>query len=168
MNEFKGMSRDTQRVKTPTGMWEFARNILLRKGFNSISNEYGNEKYKELPGIEIGRIPANEKTVIFTTDGVYSYIIVQDTVNVDSTNYEPTNIIIKSKYLGFKKHRPIEGIFMYNFNKELIIVFCDGNQEDSNTPKLINLDKLNVELNSELELINPDDIEKLKSQKKTF
>jgi hypothetical protein len=161
MNEFKGMSRDTQRVKTPTGMWEFARNILLRKGFNSISNEYGNEKYKELPGIEIGRIPANEKTVIFTTDGIYSYIIVQDTVNVDNTNYEPTNIVIKSKYLGFKKHRPIEGVFMYNFNKELIVAFCDGNQSDSNTPKLINLDNLSVELDVNKELVNEDDLIKL-------
>ena len=133
MEEFKGLSRDTTRVKTPTGMWEFARNILLTKGFTSVSNEYGFVEQVNIPGEVIGVISTNEETVVFSIENDFSRI---GYFNNEDLEYIP---VIRSAYLGFKISNPIEGIFFYNYNKELIIVFCDGIQFNSNTPKLINL-----------------------------
>lgn len=155
MEEFNGMSRDTIRVKTPAGMWEFARNILLTKGFNSISNEYGFKPLNELVGDIIGCISTNEELVIFSIEDNYSCIGV---VNLTTNIY---TLKLRTIYLNFKKNRPIEGIFLYNFNKELIIAFCDGVFIDSNTPKLINLSNIGIPLTPSYELVNPTDINQL-------
>jgi hypothetical protein len=152
MEQFKGLSRDTTRSKTPAGMWEFARNILLTKGFTSVSNEYGFIEQVDIPGEVIGVISTNEETVILSIDGDFSCI---GYFNNEELIYIP---VIRSIYLGFKINHPIEGVFFYNFKQELIIAFCDGVALDSNTPKLINLNNLGFEVDVNYELVNPDDI----------
>ena len=147
MEEFKGMSRDTQRVKTPANMWEFARNILLTKGFNSISNEYGFDNLLTIPGKVLGIIPTNEETVFFSRDGAFSCIGI---VKADTQTYIP---ILRTIYIQF--NRPIEGVFLYNFKKDLIIVFSDGVYLDSSTPKLFNLTTLDFTLTPAKEFVNP-------------
>lgn len=156
MDTFKGLFRDGTRVKTPPSMWEFARNILLGKGFQSISNEYGFEVEATIPGELLGVISANEETVIYSIDGGFSCIgiIKSDNPSV----YIPK---IRSVYLGFKINRPIEGIFYYNYNKELIVVWCDGVFLDSNTPKLLNLSDIDIALTPLLEFVTPSDVELL-------
>ena len=154
MESFKGLFRDGTRVKTPPSMWEFARNILLGKGFQSISNEYGFELEAIIPGILIGIISANEETVIYSVDGGFSCIGIIKSDN--PTVYIPK---IRSVYFGFKVNRPIEGVFYYNHNKELIVVWCDGVFLDSNTPKLLNLTDMDLLLTPLLELVNPTDID---------
>lgn len=156
MEEFKGMSRNTTRVKTPTGMWEFARNILLQKGFQSVSNEYGFESKATIPGIVIGHITTNEEIVVFSVDGEFSCIglIKSD----DLLTYIPK---VRSIYLGFKVNRPIEGVFLYNYNKELITIWCDGVFVDSNVPRLLNLTNLNIEVDANYEFVNPADLDVL-------
>lgn len=157
MEEFKGMSRDTMRDKNPAGTWEFARNILLSKGFLSITNEDGFDYKHTIPGIFIGKIETNEEIIYFSVDGNYSCIGLYRT-NEDIPVYVP---IIRTLYLGFKINRPIEGIFFYNYRSELIIAFCDGVFLDSNVPKIINCTDIGIALDINLELINPSDINQL-------
>jgi hypothetical protein len=162
MEEFKGLSRDTTRVKTPTGMWEFARNILLTKGFTSVSNEYGFVEQVNIPGELIGVISTNEETVVFSIEGEFSRIGYFDN---EDLIYIP---VIKTIYLGFNISNPIEGVFFYNYKKELIVTFCDGVSFDSNTPKLINLTNIGVDLDGDYELVNPEDVNLLNLFVKTL
>lgn len=157
MEQFKGLCRDFKRTKTPPSMWEFARNILLKKGFQSISNDEGFDFKESIPGDLIGIIDTNEELVCFSIDGDYSCIGIYKTDNNNSL-YIPK---LRSRYLGFKLNRPIEGVFFYNFKKELIVGFCDGIFEDSNTPKLINLTNIGINLTPTLELSNPNDLSQL-------
>ncbi len=157
MEDFKGMSRDTVREKNPAGTWEFARNILISKGFLSITNENGFDYKHDIPGIFIGKIETNEEIVYFSVDGNYSCIGLYRT-NEPIPVYEP---ILRTQYLGFKLNRPIEGVFFYNFKGELIVSFCDGVFIDSNTPKLINLNNIGVALTGGYELVDPTDVDRL-------
>jgi len=157
MEEFNGLSRDTTRDKNPVGTWEFARNMLMSKGISSLTNEEGFDYKHDIPGQIIGRIETNEEVIYFSIDGSFSCIGLYKT-NEEPAVYIP---ILRTIYLGFKINRPIEGIFFYNFNKELIIGFCDGVFEDSNTPKLINCTNIGISLDINLELINPNDTNKL-------
>lgn len=160
MEDFKGMARSTARSKTPQMKWEFARNILLSKGYTSIANEDGFDYQHEVPGEVVGVISTNDEIVYLSTDGEFSYIGLFKTnvPNAPNSRYE---LKLKTIYLGFKIDRPIEGVFFYNFKKELIIAFCDGIFEDSNIPKLINLTNIGVPLTPQLELVNPDNITQL-------
>jgi len=81
MEQFKGLSRDTTRSKTPAGMWEFARNILLTKGFTSVSNEYGFIEQVDIPGEVIGVISTNEETVILSNFLVNFYFLDMATLS---------------------------------------------------------------------------------------
>lgn len=157
MEDFKGLSRDTVRAKTPPMQWEFARNILLSKGFLSITNEDGFDYKHDVPGTFIGKIETNEEVVYFSVDGPFSCIGLYRT-NEDIPVYVP---ILRTIYLGFKINRPIEGIFFYNYKGELIVSFCDGVFLDSNTPKIINLTNIGIPLTGAYELINPADIDQL-------
>lgn len=156
MEKFTGLCRDYRRTKLPPNTWEFARNILLKKGFDSPCNEEGFDYKHDIPGKIIGIIDTNEELVYFSIDGIYSCIGIYKTN--ENSGYIPK---IRSIYLGFKENRPIEGVFFYNFKKELIIGFCDGIFEDSNTPKLINLNNTGISLTPLLELQNPEDIGQL-------
>ena len=122
MEQFKSLCRDYLRAKIPTGMYEFARNILLKKGISSVSNDEGFDYHHDVPGEIIGCIDTNEELVYFSVDDTFSYIGIYKTID-SVPAYIPK---LKSRYLGFKKNRPIEGVFFYNFKKELIIAFCDG------------------------------------------
>lgn len=157
MEDFQGMYRDTIRSKTPPMMWEFARNILLSKNFKGITHEDGFDFKHLIPGQCIGTINTNEDIVYFSVDGAFSCIGYFKT-NINPPVYIP---VIRSIYLGFKLNRPIEGIFFYNFNKELIISFCDGIFEDSNLPRLINCTNIGVPLTGGLELVDPTSIDTL-------
>ncbi len=144
------MHRDSARVKNPVGTWEFAQNLLMQKGKGSISNEYGFDIQAPIPGDYLGCIATNEETVVFSIDNGFSCI---GTIRTDNPFvYIPK---IRSIYLGFKINRPIEGVFFYNYRKELIIVFSDGVFRDSNTPKLVNLHTVNTLLNGLYEFLTP-------------
>ena len=150
MENFLGMHRDSARVKNPVGTWEFAQNLLMQKGKGSISNEYGFDIQAPIPGDYLGCIATNEETVVFSIDNGFSCI---GTIRTDNPFvYIPK---IRSIYLGFKINRPIEGVFFYNYRKELIIVFSDGVFRDSNTPKLVNLHTVNTLLNGLYEFLTP-------------
>ena len=153
MNDFKGLSRDTSVIKTPEQMWQFARNILLTNKYLSITNEKGNEYGYEIPGVVVGYIITNDDIVYLSLDGNYSCIGYVNQYNqVYTSVLRTTNPNFK-----FKLNCPIEGVYVYNYKKELVIVFSDGVNQDSSTPKLINLHNPQVQLSSTKEFINSDD-----------
>ena len=153
MNDFKGLSRDTSVIKTPEQMWQFARNILLTNKYLSITNEKGNEYGYEVPGVVIGHIITNDDIVYLSVDGNYSCI---GYVNQYNQVYTPV-LRTTNPNFKFKLNCPIEGVYVYNYKKELVIVFSDGVNQDSSTPKLINLHNPQVQLSPNKEFINSDD-----------
>lgn len=153
MNDFKGLSRDTSVIKTPEQMWQFARNILLTNKYLSITNEKGNEYGYEIPGVVIGHIITNDDIVYLSVDGNYSCI---GYVNQYNQVYTPV-LKTTNPNFKFKLNCPIEGVYVYNYKKELVVVFSDGVNQDSSTPKLINLHNPQVQLSSTKEFINSDD-----------
>ena len=153
MNDFKGLSRDTSVIKTPEQMWQFARNILLTNKYLSVTNEKGNEYGYELPGVVVGYIITNDDIVYLSVDGNYSCI---GYVNQYNQVYTPV-LRTTNPNFKFKLNCPIEGVYVYNYKKELVIVFSDGVNQDSSTPKLINLHNPQVQLSPTKEFINSDD-----------
>ena len=153
MNDFKGLSRDTSWLKTPSDMWHFARNILLTSQYLSIANEKGNEYGYEIPGRVIGFTITNEDVVYFSIDGSYSCI---GYVNYLTDVYTPVLRTMHPKF-KFKPSCPIEAVSSYNYKKELIVVFSDGINKNSSTPKLININKPQTALTSTFEFIDEDD-----------
>lgn len=153
MNDFKGLSRATSWLKTPSEMWHFARNILLTSQYLSIANEKGNEYGYDIPGQVIGYMVTNEDIVYLSIDGSYSCI---GYVNYLDEVYVPVVRTMNPNF-KFKPSCPIEGVCMYNYKKELIIVFSDGINKNSSTPKLINLHKPQANLNAQHEFVDDDD-----------
>lgn len=154
--DFQGASRDTRRSKTPQQMWEFARNILLTKGFLSVTNENGFKKVHDIPGTQIGKIETNNHIVYMSIDGDFSCIGYVNT-ELNEETYIPV-LRTTNPNFKFNLHCPIEGVYSYNYKNELIIAFCDGVKNESSKPKLINIFNLPVAVDSTFELINPEQI----------
>lgn len=152
MNDFKGLSRDTSVIKTPEQMWQFARNILISNKYLSITNEKGNEYGYEIPGVVIGYIITNEDIVYFSIDNGFSCI---GYVNQFHQIYTPV-LRTTNPNFKFNLNCPIEGIYIYNYKKELLVVFSDGVNINSSTPKMINLHNPQVPL-SGYDFMYPDD-----------
>lgn len=153
MNDFKGLARDMATVKTPEQMWQYARNILLTKKYTSITNEKGNEYGYSLPGVVIGFIITNEDIVYLSIDGDYTCVGYVNYLDQSYTSViRTTNPLFK-----FNLNCPIEGVYVYNYKKELIVVFSDGTNINSTTPKLINLNNPQVLLSADKEFIKADD-----------
>ena len=157
MQEFNGMSRDTVRAKTPNNKWEFARNILLSKNFTSVTAEDGFDIKYFIPGEFLGKIETNTILILFSVDDTYSYIGYYDT-SKESTTYIP---VIKTIHFSFNIKNPIEGVYFVNYKGEVIIGFCDGVNNNSNSPKLLNINNIGVPLDGDKEFIDAKDVTKL-------
>lgn len=156
MNNFDAMNRQYPIPKMKEGTYPFARNIILTDKYTSVMNEPGAKHIDTIPGLTIGEIVTSSHIVYFSTDLTYSYIGYRK-LSGEDTSYKN---IIKSKYFNFQIDCPIEGIFYYNYKNELIVGWCDGIFENSNSPYLLNLDDLPFELNNEKELIYKEDLNK--------
>ena len=155
----KGLQTDFRPINQSLGSWRDARNILINRGYRSITNEDGiiphltpSAENPDLP--IIGVIPLSEGAVLFSTDSTTSEIGIVDVNGVYTKK-------IRSIYLGFNLNAPIEGVFKFNFKENLIIAFWNGTGNDSTRPFLINLDDIPVGLLPNLELSNSLEIEKL-------
>ena len=153
MNDFKGLSTDTSTVKTPEQMWQYARNILLSKKYLSIVNEKGNEYGYEVPGCIVGFEVTNEIIVYFSISNGYSCI---GYVNNNEYIYKPV-IRTNNPNFKFNINSPIECVSVYNYKKELIVIFSDGVNPNSGTVKLVNITNLQKPVDAYGEFINVDD-----------
>ena len=154
MDIFKGLNRDFKRTKIPANQWELARNILLMKGYTSVANEDGNKFLYLVPGKVIGIIDTNDEVVYYSIDGEYSCIGY-----VNSSYENPTYISVlrtNNPKIKFNLNCPIEGVSNYNYKKELIVVWCNGINNDSSRLYCLNIHNPQIQLDNNKELINPN------------
>ena len=138
MDEFIGNVTDTTLSKNPKGTWQEAKNILLTKGFKSISNEDG----FSLEYIITGKLIIG--SIITNTDEVYFSVANDNTLSesgyinkrVETPTYE---VILIDTNLGFRLDCPIEGIYSYNYKGELIVSWCHGIRDNAARPMIINI-----------------------------
>jgi len=157
----KGMRRDEALNEAIPGSWRYARDLSLSLGSQDLINDLGNTYYAQVSGRNVfSYIKANNRVILFSveSDGItenpYNEIGI-----FDGTTYTS---LIKSLYLDFNTSNPIIGVFGYDFNNDLIIVFTDATQEvptyTPNNIRYLNVDTLPFELDGDLELVNPSDI----------
>jgi hypothetical protein len=158
MDNFVALIRDTLASKNPVGTWRESKNIILTKGLKSIANEDGFKFQYLVNGTVIGFIATNRHVVYFhkNEEGL-------DEIGVVNTNNDtPVYVsIFKSNLLNFQLSCPIEGIFIYNYKEELIISWCDGIYEKSNSPKVLNTTNLPFAVDANKELIDSNEFTKL-------
>ena len=140
--------------QVPTGNWLNAKNILYNKDFKSIINEFGADYKNQVPYTFIGEISTPDGVVLFSTNNNVS--------EIGFYNGEYTTIIKDSQHLlNFNKENIIDGVFKYNYKKEIIIAWCDGINTTSNRPFLLNINSLPFTLDANKEFINTTDINKM-------
>lgn len=126
----KGIT-DTER---PENSWEWGRNFVISKKYNSIVNEPG-FKLPVIVGKKIiGFIPTDKEIIIFSTNNTVS--------SISRFKGGVNTFVLNTTTLGFTDSNQITGTFKYNSNDELVIAFCDGVNTTSNTPKILNIDNL--------------------------
>ena len=133
MKDFKSLFRDSSYLKNPVGTWQNAKNILMTKQFNSPVNENGTKFNHLINGLVRGCIETNREIVYFVKTvgaeaGLYNSKI--SIVNVE------TSVVTDVLKGNFNFERPIEGIYSYDHKNNLIVVWCDGVYDNSNTPKI--------------------------------
>lgn len=155
---YKGLVRDTLPINNPEGTAHWGKNMLYKQEWNSSKNEDGFDFEYLVNGIVIGVISTNSDIVYFikNNEGVDEIGVVN--LNTTSPVYETK---IKTNLFNFGLGRPIEGIFIYNFKNELIVSFSDGIKDNSNSPFVINLDDLPVEIDANKNLVNSEEFTKL-------
>ena len=132
------INRDVAPEETEHGSWLNARNMLLAKGYKSAENERGSSLEHTLEFPIIGTCPTSDGEIIFSTDNTTSEIGI-----VKLGTYTKK---LRTAHLGFNIANPIECVYKYNYNKELLIAWTDATQEyylkEPNPPRLLNLDNL--------------------------
>ena len=154
----KGMRRDESLNDSIAGSWRYALNLSLSLGTDDIINEDGTV-YQDNIGVEnlyIGHIKTQDRVIIF------SEVLNTDKSEIGVYDGNIYTKLIYSSYFGFDYRNPIKGVFGYNNNNELIIVFTDATQEypkiDPNVARYLNVDSIQAELDGNLELVTPSDI----------
>ena len=139
-----GFRTDERNVVSVQNSWRYAKNILLDKGFNEVSNEYGFSKecQEEENEILLGICKLNTSYIKFSKVNTFSKITLIDN-NICKT-------ILKTETLNFNINYPIEAVFTLLSNGNIVIAFTDNND----TPKILNINCLPFELNNQFELIN--------------
>lgn len=158
MDNFLGMVRDTLPMDNPVGTWQYGRNMVTNKKDKTVTSEDGFSFEYLINGTIIGIIGTNSDIVYFSKneDGTDEIGVVN--VENEVPTYETK---IKSSLFNFQYNCPIEGVFIYNYKKELIVAWSDGIKENSNKPFVVNLDDLPLEVDSNKELTNVNEFTKL-------
>jgi len=148
--------RDSLPMKNPVGTWQWGKNMLLAKGYDSITNEDG-LKFEYLVNGTILGVIATTKDIVYlskNSDGT-------DEIGVVNINTATYTTKIKSALFNFQYNCPIEGIFIYNYKNELIVAWSDGVKSNSNTPKIVNITNPPLSLNGDGTLVTPAEFTKL-------
>jgi len=144
----KGLYKDSRSSKMPDGTWIRAKNILLSKGFKSVSPEDGFTLGTTLDdwGSIVGIIPTTSKKVIFSTDHVTSFI---GYISNDSSTYTQ---VAADTFFDFSLQHPIEGVFKVNNKGETIVIWTDFNNEI----RFLNIDNPPATITNVNTLLSPD------------
>lgn len=131
----------------------FALNVMYNEDGGTLVNENGFKLHKDYSfyGTCIGTIPIPTGVVLFFVDesGVSKKdtIIYHSDSNIEDGSAAKDKIYLSVAYddqkhtvFNFSKDRPITGSYSYNKNKHLIITWTEGNTDDANETRLLNLD----------------------------
>ena len=151
MDNFLGLVRDTLKINNPVGTWQNGKNMVLTEKARSIANEDGFEFKYNIPGIVIGKIVTNKDIVYFIKNNEGVDEIGRVNLQEDVPSYTR---VFKTNLLSFSLNCPIEGVFIYNFKGDLIVAWCDGVFENSNSLRSLNLTNLPFEVDTEGELLD--------------
>lgn len=147
MKDFKGKYTDTNYLKNPPNTWQNAKNILLTDKFNSPVNENGTKFNHLIEGRVLGIIETNEHIVYFS--------VLADVGDSIISLYEYNTSLVSIALRGdFGFSRPIEGVYKYDFKGDLIISWCDGVWDDSNSMKIAQVTNSELPLDSNKVLRN--------------
>ncbi len=146
MNLTGGQNRDIDFTSSNNKFISDGKNLIVTNKFTTLESEKGNLLIANTDGIINGIINTSDSFIVFSIDNEFSEIGIYK-------NNEYIKII-KTIYFNFNINYPISGEYYYNDKKELIVLFYDNND----TSKLLNLDNLPFELNSDLELIDSNKI----------
>jgi hypothetical protein len=147
-----GLIRDRNPIDIPPGSWADARNIILSKG-DTISNEEGVNRYgDDLTGYPeelhpIGKLLLEQKKYIFS---VNTAVDKSEIGYIDNEgNYFP---IIRTSLFNFSEDFPLQAEGQINYIGDEVIAWIDF----INPPRVLNVTNLPFELDSDLELVNPE------------
>ena len=124
--------------------WAVARNVLIDKGFQSVSNEQGFVEEVVFPMPYVGIVNTGLEQVVMLTNDVVSEIgILKDGIY---------KVVIREPLFAFNRNYPIQAVYYYNYKSELIVAWTDNNS----SPKILNLHNIPFKsgLNADLALIN--------------
>jgi hypothetical protein len=143
----KGMITDVTPNGNPEGSWRNARNIVISKTMDAVTNEDGFTVYCNNYPTElrpVGYVTALSDVVIFSTGAIPEIGIV---------NYEGVyRTVVRDTLLKFDERFPVSAIFKQNFRGDIIVQFVDN----YNPIRLLNLTTLPFELNDDFSLKRKD------------
>lgn len=147
-----GINTDTLSIELPSGTLVGGRNFVYNKSMGTVSSEDGFTKLFSLDTNYVGHIQTPIESIVFTyntnTDLSAIYRVKEST---------PTLLLIGSE-LRFNVFRPIMGDYEYNQKGELVICWWEGNDNNPNPPRVLNVDCLPFNLNPDKTFINPADV----------
>lgn len=144
--ELKGVNRDMPLEHIPEQSWIYARNIVIGKDYKSIKNEKGFVQDIDIDYDIIGIISCPSEYVVFSSNNTNLEIGV-----VRSGSYSK---IIRTQHIPSSSSNPIFGVYRYDYNGNLIVVWSDN----SDVPRILNLDNLPFSVDEDYELVNSEQV----------
>lgn len=128
----KNLNLDATPLNAGLGDMTYAKNIIATAG--NIINEPG---FKKL-------ITLTNKTIIGIISVPNGFVVFCKGTIMDSIMYFEDNDpdpkkVLESTYFKFSISRPIFGEYTYNYKKDLIVSFSEGNTSDANETRIVNI-----------------------------
>jgi hypothetical protein len=148
----KGMIRDVHPSKFPDGGWTDAVNMVASTRLRAITNEDGFLRIDGVYASIVGCIEIGNRLVLFLA------LPLQDCAIVILEEDDTLTTVIFDTVLDFNSNNPIEGVFTYNYKRELIIAWWETLDNFANPPRTLNLDCLPFEVDVDKALVDPTQI----------
>lgn len=120
----KGLYLDDNPVNAPYGTWSAGRNMLIKDGFQAVTNEGGFDLEIDFGLPILHAINVNVGYVVFLTDNRRSAITFVDNEGNFSSAYSTDTTVLQ-----FSFKYPIEAIYKINNLGHIIVAWTDNNLE---------------------------------------
>jgi hypothetical protein len=138
----KGLNLDGYAANKENGAFEHAVNVIHNDDYSSVTTNYA---FKELSKIlesddykVVGKLELNDRILIFAVRttlalcSLYEYNIATDEVTT----------IFKTSVFKWSVNNPLSIEYLYNNNNELIVLWCNGIDDNSDRVMMLNVDNL--------------------------
>lgn len=145
----KGINKDLDYTNQLPSTYRSAKNVVLSKDGDRLESEPGGTRIQTYTEYEklIGKIEASNEIVTFVIDSN------TDTLKIYRYKANTVTLVLNTTYFTFSIDSPIQGEYKYNYKGELVILFYS----DIDIPRILNLDNLGFDLDSNLELVSVND-----------